>query len=119
MAETRKRKRPTKSVPKVRKRSRPKKKVTAPVDPRMPKSWAGSVVVTIGPGSKKHKEYARKIGAPDEENPNLMGRIHTDRTNIDPVYTAWRWHDGRYHWLCEKPTHREAHEALSKAFGGW
>lgn len=121
MAEVRKRTRPANPVPKVRKRERPKAKPkkTVPVDPRMPAQWPSGSAVMRGPGNKKHKPYNRKIGSKDEENPNLIGRIVNDRTNIDPVYVVWRWHDGRYHWLCEKPRHVEAMEALSKAAGGW
>ena len=119
MAQTRKRTRPAQSVPKVRKRSRPKKQPTQAVDPRLPKSWPNGSAVTIGQGNKKYKEHQRRIGEPDENNPNLIGRIVCDRTNIDPVYTAWRWYEGRYHHLTETGTHREAMDALSKAHGGW
>ena len=116
MTDTRKRARPTKSVPKVRARKRPKAKpVTA--DPRMPATWADAAPIVCGAANKKYKPYQRKMGAADEDNPNLMGRV--SRSGGGTKFTAWRWFEGRYHWLCEKGTYHEAHRALSDAFGGW
>lgn len=115
-----KRSRPAKSVEAPRKRARPvaqAPKVSGPwwrTDDRMPMQWPNGSAVTRGSHSKKFKPHNRTIGEPEEENPNLMGRIVNDRTDIDPGYKVWRWLAKKYHYVGTYPTFREALHTLSE-----
>lgn len=124
---TRKRSRPAKSVekPAVRKRKRPVKAATKEVQgpawrtsEDMPMSWPNGSAFMRGPHSKKYKNYRRKMGTPDEENPNLLGRIVNDRTNIDPGYRTWRWLGGKYYFIDTFDTFSKAAECLSRKDAG-